>query len=170
MGRTLDELSSEERRSLLVNNWMSHDGLWLSAVAQRFGAAAANELNRQVCNAIGRVDARRLARALGISEIETMEQYLRFFNDAYSLYRPSGIDMTIEADRNVQRFDVTRCFAYQGIIKAGLAPVYECGIFERLLGWLDEMGLRYSLEPPIGRCLMVLGQPCRRTITLDLQA
>ena len=29
--------------------------------------------------------------------------------------------------------------------KLGLLPEYECGIFERIEGWFDAMGLRYTL-------------------------
>jgi hypothetical protein len=165
----LGELSAEERENILVRNWMSHDALWLNHVAQRFGMEAANELNRQVCRDIGRVDAQRLDRALGMGQIETMEQYLSFFDAAYSLYAPSAMELKIAVDRNIQRFHVTRCFAYEGITKAGMAQIYDCGIFERILGWLDTLGLRYVTEPPVGRCLMALGEECRRTITLDLE-
>lgn len=148
---------------------MSHDALWLNHVAQRFGMEAANELNRQVCRAIGRVDAQRLAKALGVVRIETMGDYLSFFQAGVALYAPSAIAVRTEVEGNLQRFHVSRCFAYEGIVKAGMAQVYECGIFERILGWLDALGLRYTHDPPIGRCLMVLGQECRRTIRLELK-
>ncbi len=39
------------------------------------------------------------------------------------------------------------CFAYEGVAGLGVAAEYECGIYERIYGWLDALGLEYQATP-----------------------
>ncbi|MBA7676697.1 hypothetical protein ES703_84941 [subsurface metagenome] len=48
--------------------------------------------------------------------------------------------------------------------KLGLLPDYECGIFERIEGWFEAMGLRYSRTPDLSRCLKFKGKECKITV------
>jgi hypothetical protein len=59
-----------------------------------------------------------------------------------------------------------RCFAYENIVRAGIEKEYECGIFARLQGWIDALGLEHELTPPLGKCMKVLGKECSYKVTL----
>ena len=61
---------------------------------------------------------------------------------------------------NMQRMHVLDCFAFNGMHKAGLVSEYECGIFERIEGWFDAMGLAYGRSPDLSRCLKHRGKDC----------
>jgi hypothetical protein len=50
--------------------------------------------------------------------------------------------------------------------RAGVAAQYECGIFARVLGWLDALGVAYELSPALGKCMKAQGQECVYTITV----
>ena len=56
---------------------------------------------------------------------------------------------------------------YDQVTRAGVAEHYECGIFERVAGWLDGLGLAHELSPPLGKCLKAQGRDCAYTITLS---
>ena len=53
--------------------------------------------------------------------------------------------------------------------KAGLLPDYECGIFERIEGWFDAMGLKYTRTPDLSRCLKYKGEQCLVRMKFDFQ-
>jgi hypothetical protein len=46
------------------------------------------------------------------------------------------------------------------MVRAGLIGEYECGIFERIEGWFDAMGLDYRRTPDLSRCLKHRGEDC----------
>ena len=165
MGRILNP---QEREQLILKNWMSHDGYWFGQIAQEWGIKAANRLNRALARRIGRTDIFRLTRALGISKIASREQYFELFQKAMELYCPPHFQYDVRLAGNIQEFYITKCFAYDAVSKAGLGESYLCGVFERIGGWLDALGVGYEMDPAPGRCLMTHGQPCRRIIRLAL--
>jgi hypothetical protein len=55
-----------------------------------------------------------------------------------------------------------RCFAYLGIKNIGAIDKYECGIFERIEGWFEGLGVPYSVEPKVTTCMMHTEGRCYR--------
>jgi hypothetical protein len=53
--------------------------------------------------------------------------------------------------------------------KTGLLPDYECGIFVRIEGWFDAMGLKYTRTPDLSRCLKFKGQDCIITVKFSFE-
>jgi hypothetical protein len=52
----------------------------------------------------------------------------------------------------------------------GVADTYECGIYERVKGWLDALGVGYEVEPDELLCSMQHHGACGRRFALDLPA
>ena len=166
----LNSLSFEMEKDLLIKGWMSHDARWFMAVAKHFGMDAANRLNQSVCRELGRVEMKRYMKTLGLSPAKNLEEYLTLMKAALSLYGSGLAEYEIKT-LNKQSYEthMTRCFAYENIVRAGIEDQCECGIFARLQGWIDAQELSHELSPPLGRCLMVLGKECRYRITLRFQ-
>jgi hypothetical protein len=164
----LDSLTHEERRKILLRNWMSHDGHWFRHVVEEFGPEAANKLNMRTCRSIGRTDWFRLVKALRIDKVRSLEHFLEIFKAAWQLYAPPHIDVDITIKGNRITAQVKKCFAYEGVKSIGIEKIYDCGIFERIRSWLDAAGVKYELEPPIGKCLKAQGKKCKRTIALHI--
>ena len=61
---------------------------------------------------------------------------------------------------------IRRCFAHENVERAGVAEVYECGIFARVRGWLDALGLSYEMTPPLGACPKAQGRECAYSFTI----
>ena len=51
-------------------------------------------------------------------------------------------------------WETERCFAHEGVSKLGMIDRYECGIFDRLEGWLESLGIEYKATPEIDGCFM----------------
>ena len=157
----LSRLSSEIQKDLLIKGWMSHDARWYMAVAQHFGIEAANRLNQLVARELGRVEMKRFMKALDLSPSRNMEEYLNLKKAALSMFGPDLVDYEIKIlDHQSYEMHLTRCFAHENIVKAGIKDQYECGIFSRFQGWIDAQGLEHELTPALDKCMKVLGKKC----------
>jgi hypothetical protein len=166
----LSSLSFDAQKDLLIKDWMSHDARWYMAVAEHFGLEHANRLNQKVARDLGRVEMKRFMKALDLSPSRNMEEYLNLKKAALSMFGRDLVDYEIEIlDYQSYEMHLTRCFAHENIVKAGIKDQYECGIFSRLQGWIDAQGLEHDLTPPLAKCMKVLGKECRYKITLKFR-
>lgn len=164
----LRRLAASERETLLVKGWMSHDARWFMAVARECGMQVANRVNRMAAHAAGEVEARRLARALGWGPVTTRDECLLAQETLIALLGPDLLDYGVtRLGADAYRVDVRRCFAHDHAVRANIGADYECGVFERVAGWLDGLGVTHRMSPAVGRCLKCAGQECAYTVTLD---
>jgi hypothetical protein len=163
----LSGLSFDVQKDLLIKGWMSHDARWFMAVAEHFGIKAANRLNQMVARELGRVEMKRLMKALSLSLPKNMDEYLNLKKAAISMFGRDLIDYEIKIlDHQSYEMYVKRCFAHENIVKAGIKDEYECGILSRIQGWIDAVGLEHQLSPPLSKCMKVSGNECCYNITL----
>jgi hypothetical protein len=146
---------------------MTNDGLWYYQAVQTRGVEAANEMNAEVVREFGRQEMRRLMRALEITKVHSVEQYLRLFESAVELYLGSLLDSESSFTANTHDITIKTCFAYKGVKRAGIEKVYHCGPGERLLGWLDAMEVPAELEPGVGLCQMAHTGSCGYLVRLN---
>jgi len=152
---------------LLIKCWMSHDARWFMAVAREYGMEVTNRLNRIAAHEIGKVEARRIVSALELPPVKTLEDYLLAQEVFIGLLGPELLDYrVIKVGDSAYQVHVRRCFAHDNAARAGVADDLECGIFARVTGWLEALGLAYETSPPLGKCLKAQGQECMYTITL----
>jgi hypothetical protein len=158
---TTSKLSHEEREALLIKGWMSHDARWFMAVAEASGLQAANRLNQVAAHGVGKVEALRLVRALGLPPVTELDDYLVLQEVLIGFLGPELIDYeVVQTDDETYEIQVQRCFAHENVTRAGVADSYECGIFARVTGWMEALGLRYEMTPSLGKCLKVEGREC----------
>ncbi len=161
------ELAAPEREDLIRASWLSHDARWFNAVAAEFGIAAANRANRRAIREAGVVEARRLQRRLALPEIRTAGEFVAFTDAGRDLFVGDVVEMRSDVvDSRTYDVEVTRCFAAENISRAGLAADYECGIFDRIEGWHEGLGLPLAESVPGTRCMLANGLPCRRTLRI----
>jgi hypothetical protein len=169
--QVLRQLPAEERESLIIQCWMSHDARWFMAAALTFGLEAAQRLNRTAVREAGRAEARRLVRRLRLPPVRTARDYLLVQETIIGLLGPDLLDYSI-AEQGEDAFEIRirRCFAFDNVTRAGIAPQYECGILPRLMGWLDELGLDYKVSPEPQACLKAQGHECSYTVRVEAGA
>jgi hypothetical protein len=162
------DLSPEQLRDMLIKNWMTHDALWYKEVAAKFGMREASPMNLQVCRNLGRIEFGRLMKWLKAVTPKDMPAYRALFDAGKALFFPDFMSVEIDyPDPRSQVFRVADCFAHRGMEKLGLLKDYECGIFERIEGWFDAMGVSYLRQPDLKRCLRLTGEACTVTMTFD---
>jgi len=167
----LQRLSPPEREAPLIKCWMSHDARWFMAVAMEYGMEAANRLNRVAAHEVGRVEARRIARALQLPAVTTIDDWLLTQEIFLGFLGPDLADYQVtKIGRNAFQVHVQRCFANENAVRAGISDQYECGMFARITGWADALGLGYEISPSLGKCLKVAGGECLYRLTLTFGA
>ena len=161
----LGRISPSEREALLIKCWMSHDARWFAAVAGEFGMEVANRLNQVAAHEVGKAEARRIVRALQWPPVTNADDYLLAQEVIISLLGPDLLDYDVaRAGDSACQVHVRRCFANENAVRAGVADQYDCGIFARVTGWLEALGLAYEMTPPLGKCLKVQGRECTYTL------
>lgn len=167
----VDDLDNAAVRDLLLRNWMTHDAMWFREAVSRHGIAAANAMNRAAVRNMAAIEAKRIMRLIGMDAVRTNDDVRAFFDAAIAIAIPDFItsEITWADDNSAITLAVTRCFAHDGVAAAGVIAQYECGIFERLYGWLDALGAEYSVEPDTLECLMHTRGACARTMRISLK-
>jgi len=159
------KISKEQLRALLIKNWMTHDALWYGEVAAAFGMVRASPMNLRVCRKLGQIEFRRLMKTVEKPPPKNMAEYREWFDLGAEVFVPDFVTFQMEYPENDRQvFHFLDCFAHRGMMKTGLLPEYECGIFERIEGWFDAMGLSYTRTPDLSRCLKLSGGPCDITV------
>ncbi len=167
----LRRLSGPEREALLIKCWMSHDARWFMVVAKEFGLEVTNRLNQAAAHEVGKVEARRIVRALGLPPVTSMSDFLVVQEVLIGLAGPDLLDYWVtEVGDSAYRVHVRRCFAHENAKRAGIAEQYECGIFARVTGWIEALDLPYEMDPSLGRCLKVKGDDCVHTFSIERAA
>jgi hypothetical protein len=158
-----------ELRELLTKCWMTHDAMWFGHCVEDCGIEKANRINRAAVKSMAKVEVRRLMKVLDVQSIEDMGQLRSFLDAAVSLIRADFMKFQPSfPSENTYRWDMPECFAYEGVSRIGVIDQYRCGIFSRLEGWLEGIGVRYSAEPAIDGCMMHSHGHCYREFTIDL--
>jgi len=75
--------------------------------------------------------------------------------------RQNILDYTEKAGRKSQQ-----CFAHDGIKEIGVIDQYKCAIFDRIEGWFDSLGIKYSVTPQVDGCMMPTNGNCFRDFRL----
>jgi len=167
----LRRLSPSEREALLIKCWMSHDARWFMAVAKEYGMEAANRLNRVAAHEVGKAEARRIARALELPEVRTIDDWLLRQEILLSFLGPELAEYQLtKHGSDTFQVHVHRCFAYENAVRAGISEHYECGMLARITGWLDAQELGYAMTPPLGKCLKATGNECLYRLVLAFGA
>ncbi|MBI5956585.1 MAG: hypothetical protein HY871_06240 [Chloroflexi bacterium] len=150
---------------------MSHDARWFMAVAQMFGIETANRLNQTAAHEEGKVEAQRIVRALNLPSIASISDYLLVQEIIIGLLGPDLLDYrVVEVDEAAYQVHVQRCFAHENVSRVGLADQYECGVFARITGWLEALGLQYQMSPSLGKCLKAQGRECLYTFRFERES
>jgi hypothetical protein len=147
---------------------MANDGLWFYQTAKVRGIDAANEANIEVVQEFGRQEMTRLMRALGIRNVETIEQYRQLYESAVDLFLGGLVMVDESLDGDTHHLEITTCFAHKAVKRAGIDKVYHCGPGERLTGWLLAMDLPAEIDPAVGLCQMAHTGSCSYRVKLGL--
>ena len=115
----------------------------------------------------------RTQKAVGIQKVATSEDGKSSLEAAWDIVKGDFMKSSFSLpSRNILRGDFERCFAYEGIRRIGAIERYQDGIFERIYGWFDGIGMKYSVSPQLEGCMMHTDGRCFREMifTSDKQS
>jgi hypothetical protein len=142
---------------------MTHDAMWFVHCVEACGIDTANRINRAAVRSMAAVEVRRIQQALGLPAVRTPRDLAALLEGAVDLVKADFMDFTWSCPAPDRvRWEMRRCFAYEGVRKLGLLDRYQCGIFERIAGWLDGLGLAHEMTPPVTGCMLHAEGVCFR--------
>jgi len=152
-------------KELIIKNWMTHDAMWFVHSMNEIGIEATNRVNRKAVKSMAIIEIKRLKKLLGVPSIDTFDDLAEFIVRAFETIRGDFMELSYSFPmHNLIRGEWKQdtCFAYQGIKKIGAIDRYECGIFERIEGWFEGLGIEYDVEPKVTGCMMRTDGKCYR--------
>ena len=164
----MKSLNKSELKEILIKNWMTHDAMWFYHCLQECGIEKTNKINKAAVRAMGTIEIKRIQKAVGMAKVETFEDFKLLSDAAWSIARGNFMKFSYGYPaENVLHGGFESCFAYEGIKQIDAIDKYQCGIFERIYGWFDGMGIKYSVSPQVEGCMMHTDGRCFRDITFS---
>ncbi len=162
-------LEGEELRQFLVKSWMTHDAMWFRYSLETCGIEQTNRVNLAAVRALGAQEIRRLVKALGWRSVDSMAALRQLIETAWGIIGADFMDFSYSFPApQVMRWEVRRCFAFDGVTRLGVADRYVCGIFPRVEAWFDALAIAYTVAPVFDGCLMFSAGACSREYTFTL--
>ena len=157
----LKRIEKAELRDLLGKGWLTHDGMWFYHTYQEFGIEKANTLNKAAIRSLAPIEINRVRKILGMGEdkIATLETLRDFMHEALELILPRSVFKNFRfnaSSKNLLHWEWEKgeCFAYKGMKQIGIIDDYRCGVMYRIECWLEALGIKYSIDPKIDKCIM----------------
>lgn len=160
-----DTLDQRQIVELLTRCWMTHDGMWFAQVLEECGPETASRLNLAAIRGLAPIELKRLLKAWGRDGVANHDELRAFLEFAMALFIGDffGTTWDWQPDGSVT-VEIDRCFAHDGMVALGAIAGYQCGIFERILAWLDGLGLEVVVSPAVVGCMMHREGHCRHHI------
>jgi len=157
----LNKIGKREIRDLLGKGWLTHDGMWFYHTYQEFGVEKANKLNKAAIRSLAPIEIKRVQKALGIGggKIGTFEELKDFMLEALEVILPNSVFEKFRFRASSKdllhwEWESGECFAYKGMKQIGIIDGYRCGVMYRIECWLEALGIKYSIDPKIDKCMM----------------
>jgi hypothetical protein len=111
-------VSPEKRARMLALLAMAWDGQWFLKVYDEYGWEAAARLNARVRAAFGRIEMRRMLRALGKRAADDLEDAVQIIMAYFRDVLAAGFDAEFTSEGDRAEITVTRCAALTGAKRA----------------------------------------------------
>ena len=170
----LDRIEKTDLRDLLGKGWLTHDGMWFYNTCQELGIEKANVLNKAAIRSLAPIEIERVKKVLGLGaqKIDNFEELQDFMAGAFELILPGSVFekflfRAFAKDTLRWEWKSGECFAYKGMKRIGIIDDYRCGVMYRIECWLDALGIKYSIDPKIDKCIMHEKGACSGEIKVD---
>jgi hypothetical protein len=171
--RRLQDVERDELKDFLGKGWLTHDGMWFYHTYLDSGMEKANRLNREAIRSLAAVEMARARKALRVDEedLRSFEGLQLFMSDALEMILPKSVFSQagftfIPPNLFHWEWKDGECFAYKGMRQLGVLDEYTCGVTFRIECWLENLGIPYTVEPKIEKCIMHETGHCRGDFTI----
>jgi len=157
----LDKIEKKEIGDLLGKGWLTHDGMWFYHTYRQLGIEKANIINRAAIRSLAPIEIKRAKKLLGLcgEKVVSFEDLKDFLFDALELILPRSVFEKFHFSATSEdllhwEWETGECFAYKGMKQIGIIDGYRCGVMYRIECWLEALGINYSIDPEIDKCIM----------------
>ena len=168
----IKDLNKDEVRELFSKNWLTHDAMWYGSCVQEVGPEKANRLNKTAVRLMAGIEIKRFIKLMGKEKgynVRTFSELEEIIDTAFRLVQTNFMTFDFSfPEKNLLRGQFNKCFAFEGVSKFGMIESYDCGIIERVKGWLDSLGVGYKVTPEFEGCLMHQNGQCIIDFRFDL--
>jgi len=162
----LESINKNELKELLIKGWMTHDAMWFLHCLQKTGIELTNKINKAASKGLGLIEAKRFKKILGINKITKSDELKLFVKSIFDVVKAEFMNFSYEfLNGDELECKMHQCFAHDGVERIGVLDQYQCGIYERIEGWFQGLGLKYRASPQINGCLLYRGKKCTRRYT-----
>ena len=154
----LMQMEKSDVKELFSKNWLTHDAMCYGNCVLELGPAMANRLNKKAVNSMAAVEIKRIMKLMGMPKevrIRSFDELVEVIATAFHVVRARFMKFDFSfPEKNLLHGTFHECFAHDGAKRYGLIETYECGILERVKGWLDTIEVDYQMTPDFSGCLM----------------
>ena len=166
----MHDLSKGDIKELFSKNWLTHDAMWYGSCMQALGPDHANQLNKVAVRLMAGIEIKRILKLMGKPKgaaVSNFGDLAEIIETAFHLVQTSFMKFEFSfPEKNLLKGQFNYCFAYEGVKKFGFIEHYDCGIVERVKGWLDALEVKYKATDFNG-CLMHQSGQCVIDIRFD---
>ena len=168
----MKKLDRYDVKEVFSKNWLTHDAMWYGSCMQELGPEKANQLNKTAVRLMAAIEIKRIMKLMnkpkGVT-INNFHELAEIIETAFRLIQTSFLTFDFSfPEKNLLRGRFNECFAHDGVEKFGVIADYECGIVERVKGWLTSLGVSYIMIPEFKGCLMYQNGKCEVDFRFDL--
>lgn len=154
----LMQMGKNDIKELFSKNWLTHDAMWYCTCVLELGPEMANRLNKQAVKSMAAIEIKRIIKLMDIQRedrITTFDELTEIVNTVFQVVRTRFMNFDFSfPEKNVLHGKFHECFAHDGVKRYGMIETYDCGILERVKGWLDAIEIDYQMTPEFSGCLM----------------
>lgn len=163
---TSKTIGSNELKQFLTRGWMTHDGMWFMNGCKEIGVEQTNRLNLAAIRSMAPIEVARLKKLLEMPEVTHFSQIQAFCEGAMAVIVGDFMDLewSWQPETRTVSIRMNRCFAHDGVKRLGVIAQYSCGIYERIIAWLDVLEIEHELVPSTPECILFTQGECLRTI------
>jgi len=167
----IEQLDKHEVKELFSKNWLTHDAMWYGSCMQALGPEKANQLNKGAARLMAGIEMGRIVKLMAKPKGHTVRDFdelAEIIETAFRLVQTRFMKFDFSfPEKNLLKGRFHHCFAYEGVKKFGIIENYDCGIVERVKGWLDALGVAYRTTDFKG-CLMHKNGRCEIDFHFEL--
>jgi hypothetical protein len=153
----LENLGKKEIKELINKCWITHDAMWFFHTIAISGVETANQINLAAIESLAAIEVGRVRKKMGkeYDEIKSFEQVIDVVDSMFGVVKGDFMDFNYSfPEKNVFHWEVSKCFAYEGMKRMGAHQQYQCGLLHRVSCWLKTMNIEHELDPAVGYCLL----------------
>jgi len=133
------EIPLQTQKLILQICWAQHDAQWFLKSKKKYGSSDGNLLNQEVIYSMGKIEARHVLNALGMSKeiISSIPEIFKVMNTLMDVLFPPLMKFRFVVLSEKEGLGIVeKCFIWEEVKKSKGESEYQCACNARHRGWL----------------------------------